>query len=458
MSGQGGQGGLGGRVWTSADVAAALGISAQMDLRFTGVSTDTRQLPPDTLFVALKGERYDAHAFLGQAKAGGAAAAVVRQGTPPVAGLPFFAVPDTLVALGQLARARRRMLPPGSPVVAVTGSSGKTGTKEMIRCALATRYRRVHATTGNLNNRVGVPLTILEAPEDTDALVVEAGASLPGEIAMLRDIIEPTVAVITNVGYAHVEGFGSIAGVLREKVSLVDGVPVAVVGTEPKALAEEARRRTRTIVAGAGPGAEVYPNAAELDDSGHPVIRWQGTRVTLPVVGFHQIDNAMIAVAAAREAGVAPDRALAALVDVSLPAGRGAVREIGGLTVLDDTYNANPGSLSRAVELAAWLARRQGRPLAVVVGTMLELGPESDKLHAAAAADIVAREPAVIGAVGAFTAAFEPYRERLGTRLVEAPDAEHLGPKLAQVLRGDEIVLFKASRGVALERAIRHLT
>ena len=444
-------------LWTSAEVARALAVDGPANLQFSAIATDTRHLTPDALFLALKGDRFDAHAFLGQAKAGGAAAAVVRQGTPPVAGLPFFEVPDTLVALGQLARARRRMLPAGSPVVAVTGSSGKTGTKEMIRCALATRFR-VHATTGNLNNRVGVPLTILEAPEGTDALVIEAGASLPGEIAMLRDIIEPTVAVITNVGYAHVEGFGSIAGVLREKLSLIDGVPVAVVGTEPKALAEEARRRTRTIVAGAGPGAEVYPNAAELDDTGHPVIRWQGTRVTLPVVGFHQIDNAMIAVAAAREAGVAPDRALAALVDVSLPAGRGAVREIGGLTVLDDTYNANPGSLSRAVELAAWLSRRQGRPLAVVVGTMLELGPESDKLHAAAAADIVAREPAVIGAVGAFTAAFEPYRERLGARLVEAPDADLLGPKLAKVLRGDEIVLFKASRGVALERAIRHLT
>jgi len=448
-----------GIAWTSAEVAEALGVPGPPDLRFSGVATDTRALAPGALFVALQGERFDAHAFLDEAKRGGAAAAVVRRGTTQLAGLPFFEVADPLVALGALGLARRRRLPPGSPVVAITGSSGKTSTKEMLRAALAVRYR-VHATSGNLNNRVGVPLTILAAPRDTEALVIEAGASLPGEIATLRDIIAPTVAVITNVGYAHLEGFGSFEGVLREKVSLVEGVPVAIVGSEPPALAEAARRLTRTVVAGAGPGVEVYPNAAELDEGGHPVIRWRGARVTLPVVGFHQIDNAMLALAAAREAGVAPEEALEALAGVSLPGGRGAVREVGGLTVLDDTYNSNPGSLRRAVEFADWLARRRSRPLAVVVGTMLELGAGSDKLHAAAAAEIVARRPAVIGAVGAFAAAFEPFRERLGadTRLLVAPDAEQLGPQLAAVLRGDEVVLFKASRGVALERALRHLT
>jgi UDP-N-acetylmuramoyl-tripeptide--D-alanyl-D-alanine ligase len=129
----------------------------------------------------------------------------------------------------------------------------------------------------------------------------------------------------------------------------------------------------------------------------------------------------------------------------------------GGLTVIDDTYNANPDSLRRALDLAAWLARRQGRPLAVLVGSMLELGPESDKLHAALAADIVAREPAVVGAVGAFVPAFEAHRPVLGARFVSAADAEALGPAVNAMLRGNEIVLLKASRGVALERVLRHL-
>src|SRR5215472_1838235 len=225
--------------WTSAQVLAALGAEAKVPPSFVGIATDTRHLSPGTLFVALAGERFDAHAFLDQAKAGGAGAAVVRRGTPPVAGLPFIEVADTLVALGHLGRARRRRLPDGAPVVAVTGSSGKTSTKELIRAALGVRYH-VHATAGNLNNLVGVPLSILAAPAGTEAMVIEAGANLPGEIPRLRDIIEPTIAVVTNVGYAHVEGFGSLEGVMREKVSLVEKADVAVVGPEPQALAAAA--------------------------------------------------------------------------------------------------------------------------------------------------------------------------------------------------------------------------
>jgi UDP-N-acetylmuramoyl-tripeptide--D-alanyl-D-alanine ligase len=447
----------GGRAWTSAEVAAALGVSPPHDATYSAISTDTRHLTPDTLFLALKGARFDAHAFLEDARAGGATAAVVRRGTPPVAGLPFYQVGDTLEALGLLARARRRLLPPGSPVVAITGSSGKTSTKEMIRTALATRWR-VHATSGNLNNLIGVPLTILAAPPDTEALVVEAGASVPGEIAALRRIIEPTIAVVTNVGYAHVEGFGSLAGVMREKLALVEGVPLAVVGTDPPTLALEARARTRTVVAGSDPGADVHPDGAELDDAGQPRIRWAGAEVTLPVVGFHQIENAVIALAVAQAAGADPARALGALAGVRLPPGRGSVRAVRGMTVIDDTYNANPASLHWAVRFAHWLATRRGRPLAVVVGSMLELGPESARLHAAAAREIAALRPALIGAVGAFVPAFEQLAPPFGGRLVTAPDAVALGPKLREALRGNEVVLLKASRGAALERVLPHLT
>ncbi|HET7295543.1 MAG TPA: UDP-N-acetylmuramoyl-tripeptide--D-alanyl-D-alanine ligase [Gemmatimonadales bacterium] len=442
--------------WDSGRVESALDVSGPRGLRFTGVATDTRHLTPGALFVALQGERFDAHAFLAQAKASGAAAAVVRRGTPPVEGLPLFEVADTLVALGQLARARRRLLPPGSPVVAVTGSSGKTSCKEMIRAVLATSYR-VHATGGNLNNLVGVPLTILAAPDGTDALVVEAGANVPGEIARLREVIEPTIAVITNVGYAHVEGFGSLAGVLQEKLALVDDARVAVVGTDPPELAAEARRRVTTVVAGSGPAADIRPDTADLDDDAHARIVWRGHAVTLPVIGFHQIENAMLALAVGREAGTDPARSVAALGAVRLPGGRGAVLTLGGLTVIDDTYNANPGSLHWAVHLAHWLAARRGRPLALVVGSMLELGRESARLHAAAAAEIAKLRPHLVAAVGDFVPAFEPYRAALGERLVTAPDAETLGPKLRGALRGDEIVLLKASRGVALERVLRYL-
>jgi UDP-N-acetylmuramoyl-tripeptide--D-alanyl-D-alanine ligase len=451
----------GGRAWTSAEVAEALGVRASATLTFTGISTDTRHPVPGTLFVALKGERFDAHEFLAQAKTAGAAAAVVRRGTPPVDGLPYFEVDDTLAALGLLARARRRLLPAGSPVVAVTGSSGKTSTKEMIRAALATRWR-VHATEGNLNNLIGVPLTILSAPEDTEALVVEAGASVPGEIARLRDIIEPTIAVITNVGYAHVEGFGSLEGVKREKLALLDGVPDAVVGPGPEGLLEGARKLTREVT-----HVEVGEDAildACLDEDGHPRLPLEGGAggaVTLPVLGIHQLENALIALAVAERLGIDHNAAVRALAEVRLPAGRGELRSVGwsggggrGLTVIDDTYNANPTSLRRAVQFAHWLARKKGRPLAVVVGTMLELGPESARLHAEAAREIVARRPGLVAAVGEFVPVFEA----LGQQIIAAPDAESLGPKLRAALKGNEIVLLKASRGVALERVLRHLS
>jgi UDP-N-acetylmuramoyl-tripeptide--D-alanyl-D-alanine ligase len=179
--------------------------------------------------------------------------------------------------------------------------------------------------------------------------------------------------------------------------------------------------------------------------------------VTIPAAGFHQIDNAMLALAAARAAGADATAAVAALAGVSLPGGRTAVRAIGGLVVIDDSYNANPASLRAALEFARWLAARRRRPLAVVVGSMLELGPESGRLHAAAAREIVAAAPVLIGAVGEFVPAFAGVALPVATRLVTAADADALGPALRTALRGDEVVLLKASRGVALERVLRHL-
>lgn len=440
--------------WTGARVARALGVP-DPGRAFAGVSTDTRALKGGELFVALQGDRFDAHAFLEDARDRGAAAAVVRRGTAAVPNLPLVHVPDTLTALGALGRARRRALPASAPVVAITGSSGKTTTKELTRAALAARWR-VHATEGNLNNLVGVPLTLLAAPDDAQALVIEAGASVPGEISALRDVIEPTIAVVTNVGYAHVEGFGSLAAVLAEKVSLCEGAPVAVVGTEPADLASEARRRARrVVVAGRDVTAAIRPDAARLTEDGHPELEWAGGRVILPVLGLHQVDNAMIALAVATEAGVGAADAVRGLAAARLPPGRGGLHQIGALTVIDDTYNANPGSLRAAIELARWLAEHRRRPLVVVVGSMLELGPESDKLHAAAARDIVAAGPALVGAVGAFVPAFEALGR--GLPLVTADDADALGPPLRAALHGNEVVLLKASRGVKLERVLRHL-
>jgi UDP-N-acetylmuramoyl-tripeptide--D-alanyl-D-alanine ligase len=439
--------------WTAARIGEALGAAVPAGLTCARVVTDTRALAPGDLFVALKGERFDAHEFLEAAQAGGAVAAVVRRGTPPVLGLPLVPVADTLWALGRLARRRRDAVP--GPVVAITGTNGKTSTKELVARALGERWR-VHATRGNLNNEVGVPLTILSAPDEAEALVVEAGASVPGELARLREIIAPTAAIVTNVSAGHLQGFGGTDGVLAEKVSLLTGVALAVVGAEPPVLAERARRAAaRVIGAGVSPAADVRPDAWSLDSAGRGLLTFRGVAMRLSLAGRHQVDNAMLALALAELLGLDLTRVGRALATVTLPAGRWEVHDGGGRTVIHDAYNANPASLGAALETVA--AIRGGRPLVVAVGSMLELGDATAAEHARLAEAIVRLDPALVGAVGEFVPALERHRATLGARLVTATDADALGRTLAPRLPAHALVLLKGSRGMRLERALPYL-
>jgi UDP-N-acetylmuramoyl-tripeptide--D-alanyl-D-alanine ligase len=438
--------------WREADVRDALNLEAPTNralLTFAGVSTDSRSIAANSLFVALQGERFDGHDHLAAAASAGASGAVVRQGTRPVPGLVLFEVPDTLVGFGLLARARRRRIK--GPVIAVTGTNGKTSTKEMLAAVLRTRYA-TYATRANLNNLVGVPLTILEAPSDTEALIVEAGANLPGEIARYRQIIEPTITVVTNAVSGHLEGFGSLAGVIEEKLSLTQDVPLAIVGTEPPALSEGARSRARLVRTAGLRGAELVPERVELDDSARPVITIAGKTFMLSARGLHQADNAVRVWAVVEALNLDTEQARIALENFSLPGGRGELMHVGSLTILNDCYNANPQSFRAAIETAA--ALRGGRCLVFVAGTMRELGADSEALHADIAAALVRLKPDVLAVVGEFVPAVEPYASSLGERLLRAPDPLALAPALAARLSGDEVVVLKASRGVAMERII----
>jgi len=441
--------------WTSATIREALELpdAPGAPAEYSGVSTDTRTLSEGALFVAIRGERFDGHAHLAEASARGAKGAVVERGTAQVPGLEYFEVPDTVAALGLLGRWRRRSIT--GPVVAVTGTNGKTSTKEMLAASLRTRFR-VHATRANLNNLIGVPLTILEAPADTEALVIEAGASVPGEIGQYRRIIEPTVAVVTNVSAGHLEGFGSLEGVLAEKLSLVEGAPLAVVGTEPPELAAGARRLARRVVTAGLEGAELRPRSVTLDAAGRATVVTEQGQFTLPLPGRHLAANAMLAWAVAIHLGLDPRAVARALEMLEIPGGRGQVLEVAGLTLLNDCYNANPLSFRAAIASAQ--AMRGGRRLVFVAGTMRELGAESAALHAAIARELVALRPDVLAAVGEFVPALEAHRAELGDRLLTAPDVPALGAALASRLEGGELVVLKASRGVALERIIPLLT
>ena len=438
--------------WSEEAVRDALGlapVSGRQAVTFSTISTDSRAIQAGGLFVALKGERFDGHDHLSVAAAAGATGAVVRKGTPPVPSLLLYEVDDTLRGFGMLARARRMGM--DGPVVAVTGTNGKTSTKEMLRAVLSTRYR-TYATRANLNNLVGVPLTVLEAPADTEALIVEAGANLPGEIARYREIIEPSITLVTNAVAGHLEGFGSLAGVVAEKLSLTDGVPLAIVGVDPPALAVGARTRARQVRTAALRDAELTPTKVTLDDSARPVVTFGPTSFTLAARGLHQADNAVRVWALVEALELDREASAAALEQFSIPGGRGELLQEGGLTILNDCYNANPQSFRAAIATAS--ALRGDRRLVFVAGTMRELGEDAPALHREIAEALVDLHPELIAAVGDFVPALEPYAGALRHRLVTAPDPIALAPLLAERLRGDEIVVLKASRGVALERIL----
>ncbi|HEX7049159.1 MAG TPA: UDP-N-acetylmuramoyl-tripeptide--D-alanyl-D-alanine ligase [Longimicrobiales bacterium] len=426
---------------------------------FTAVATDTRTLTEGALFVALRGERFDAHEFLGEAAAKGARGAVVDRvpdGAPE--DLVYYVVPDTLVALGRLARHYRVHL--GARVCAIVGSNGKTTTKELARVVLETRYR-VHATKGNLNNRIGVPLTVLAAPAETEALVVEAGTNIPGEIAELATILEPDAVIITGIAEEHLEGLGDLEGVLREETSMLPALRpegFALVADDPAVLVERARELApRVAVAGWTERADPQFRAESLalDEAGRARFYWRGHEVRLSLHGRPNARNALLALGLGAEWGVDEAAAAAAVATVAPAAMRAEIRRVGGLTVIVDCYNANPASVAAAVDLLISLPRGGGR--VAVLGTMRELGSGSAELHRRTAEAVSAAAVDLIVATGEFVAAFEPLADSLGARLVREEDPLDAYPLLARRLTGEEVVLLKGSRGVALERLLPHL-
>jgi UDP-N-acetylmuramoyl-tripeptide--D-alanyl-D-alanine ligase len=453
--------------WTDERVTRALELALRKDVgngrrpeadAYPSVGTDTRTLEEGALFVALRGDNFDGHAFLREAAEKGATAAVVDSIPEDAPPLRYYRVPDTLTALGRLGRFHRRSL--DGKVVAITGTNGKTTTKEMVRAILSTRYA-THATAGNLNNLVGAPLTLLAAPEDTEALVVEIGMNIPGEIARLAEIVEPDIGVVTAVAEGHLEGIGTIEGVLREKTSLLSRTRpggLAIVADEPASLPERARSLSRRVrVGGWSDRADADLRATDLriDEAGRVRFQWQGRDVGLPFGGRAHVRNALLALAVGLEWDVDPDEAVAALEAMDPPSMRGEIRRYGDLSVIADCYNSNPASLAAAIETLVHMPPGGGR--VVVVGSMLELGPQSAELHREAARNIADADVEIIAASGLFVPAFGELSEELGDRLILAEDAADLTDSLLERLDGDEVVLLKGSRGAALERLMPRL-
>ena len=428
------------------------------DARFDGVSTDTRTLARATLFVALKGPRFDGHDYIETAGERGAAGALVQRRVD--AALPQVVVADTRNALGRHARAWRRRF--GLPVVAVTGSNGKTTVKEMI-AAILSRRGPTHATRGNLNNDVGVPVTLTGLAPEHRAAVIELGTNHPGEIAYLAHLALPTIGVLTNAAPAHLQGFGSVGAVAREKGALFAALPAdgtAIINADdPHAGLWEAMAESRHIVRfGAGRDAQfrcrdvvqrVAGDALELTlRVGSPLGELD---LRVPIAGPHNALNATCAAAAAWAAGADERDIVEGLAAMRGAAGRmQVVATKNGARMIDDSYNANPASMRAAIDCLAALPE----PRWLVIGDMAELGGEELALHAgvgerARAAGITrlyATGPLSRAAIDAFGAGGLWYA-----------DVESMIEALARELAAPVTVLVKASRSARLERVVAAL-
>ncbi len=443
--------------WTLEQIAMATGgsVVGPPTVTVRAVGTDTRALSErDTLFVALRGVHDDGHAFLADAAASGAAAALVERELP--AGLPLVVVADTWRALRDLAASERQRVAPRA--VAVTGSVGKTTVKDLTAAAVGAALR-VHAAAGSFNNELGVPLTLLGMQEDTEVVVAEIGARHVGDIAQLAPLVAPDVAVVTAVAPVHLEVFGTIDTVAAAKGELVrslgaDGLAVLnVADTRVAAMAAFAPSVLR--VASDDPAADVAAEDVELDDLGRAravaVTPWGRAPFALPVAGRHHVTNALLAIATACHLGVPLEAAAAALRGSTVSRWRASVERVGPYVLVDDAYNASPTSVAAALETL--LAIRTTGVRWAVLGEMAELGPDAASEHrriGALAARLGVDRLVVVGPAAGPIA--EGARAAGGSIAVEhVGDAPAAVDQLRAELAAGDAVLVKASRVAALE-------
>lgn len=445
--------------FTVAEVRAALGRPPEgapdPGLVFTRIATDSRRTAPGDLFVAIRGERYDGSAFLAAAVGAGAAGAVGED--QPFAGrdqIAFWPVPDGRAALQALAGLHRRRL--DVRVVGVTGSNGKTTTKELIASVLGQGFPTAR-THGNLNNQVGVPLTLLEIGPEHRWAVVEMGMNQPGEIAPLARISAPDIAVVTNVAASHLEGLGTVEAVLEEKLELgralaPDGLLVYC-GDQP--MLREATRllRCRRLSYGLHPANDLAPEEWSLDEDGRGSFRVEGRTFRLRLTGKHNIVNALAAVAIGREAGLPAGAIAGGIAEPdSLPL-RMQLERWGEVVALVDCYNANPESVVSAAATLSTLAGVRRR--IAVLGEMLELGGSSGEWHEWVGRELGKGAVDMVVTVGPGAAPIAAGAEAAGLATRRFADRREAEEWLVENVAPGDAILFKASRGSELETVVR---
>lgn len=443
--------------FTAADVSQALGRGPERPgaTLFSRVVIDSRRVQSGDLFVAIRGERFDGNDFLTEAVHGGALAAIGED--RPFDGrdrIAFWPVPDGRVALQALAAYHRARLP--AHVVGVTGSNGKTTTKELAASVLSQRFPTAR-THGNLNNQVGVPLTILEIDPAHEWAVVEMGMNQPGEIAPLARIAAPEIGIVTNIAASHLEGLGTLAAIVDEKLALGRALGrqgLLVYGGDQPILAAAVRKLPcRTFSYGLDPANDLAPERWELDEDGRGSFALDGKTYRLRLTGKHNIVNALAAVAVGRIAGISAGEIAVGLAEVDQLPLRMQIERWGEVVALVDCYNANPESVLSAASTLSTLAGVERR--IAVLGEMLELGPEAPALHAELGRALAeAGSLDLVVAVGPGAGAIAEGAELAGLASERFDDHAAATRWLVAHLEAGDAVLFKASRGAALETVV----
>jgi len=446
-------------LWRVAEFAGARGEFDQ-ELVAMGYSIDSRTLNAGDLFIAIAGERFDGHDYVEAALEKGAAGALVQAGKT-VKGDPrrLLYVEDPLKALQSLGAAARRLW--GKPLLAVTGSAGKTTTKEILAGLLATRFR-VMKSSGNLNNHIGMPLQLLKLEAEHDLAVVEMGMNHAGEIRALGKLAQHDMAVVTTVAPVHLEFFGSLKEIARAKYEIIETLPpggVAVLNADDDYVCQFGRDfKGKVVTFGIRRAADISAQKIKLNGAeGSTFELVAGSvreQVTFPLVGEHNIYNALAAAAAAMERGVMPSQAAVALSSIQPPDKRGQIVQIGGATIINDSYNSNPRALAAMIDtLASMKADRR----ILVAGEMLELGPTSETLHRECGKHAADKNIDVVIGVRGMAQPLAEAACGAGTQAQFVETPEQAGEWLARNLRPGDAVLLKASRGVKLEKALAML-
>jgi UDP-N-acetylmuramoyl-tripeptide--D-alanyl-D-alanine ligase len=432
-------------------------------LKVARLHTDTRTIGAGDCFVALRGDRFDGHAFVPQARAAGAVAAMVTTAVPEAEGdLGLVEVPNTLEALQRFAGTYRSLLPVRT--IGVTGSSGKTSTKELIAAVLRARFR-IKATEGNLNNHIGVPLTLIRLDEEDEYAVIEMGMNHPGEIAPLAAMTAPVMGVISSIGPAHIEFFSSQAAIAEEKAALIAALPshgVAFLNSDDEwSRTIASRTSARVVWVGSGPDSTFHGDDVRVTDAGLAFnLRHSGESVPVNL-SFHNrvmAANALLAAAVGVECGLSLDEIARGLESAQLPGARMQVVKARGASIINDAYNANPGSM-RAALVALKEFPNATRRLAVL-GSMGELGRHAAELHHAVGEFAAASGLALLIAVGPHAEACRAGALAGGMgseRALLALDASEAEMLLREHLRAGDAVLVKGSHFMGLEKLVTEI-